>query len=92
MQCERTMNTRNQRTLEGRPVSHPQTRKSYTREHKLEVVHFYHENNLYETAKRLSLNTKTIGRWVADEEKSKKAFKRVNLARRCQFPEVHILY
>ena len=38
------------------------------------------ENNLYQTAKRFSLNTKTIGRWVADIEKikkSKKASKRV---------------
>ena len=77
------MATRNQRTLEGHPISHLQTRKSYTREYKLEVVHFYHENNLYQTAKQFSLNTKTIGHWVADEEnikKSKKASKRANLA------------
>ena len=45
---------------------------SYTREYKLEVVKFYQENNLYQTAKRFSLNTKTIGRWVADIEKIKK--------------------
>ena len=30
------MDTRNKRTLEGRPVGHPQTRKIYTREYKLE--------------------------------------------------------
>ena len=81
VQRERTMATRNQRTLDGRPVRHPQTRKSYTREYKPEVVRFYRENNLYQTAKRFSLNTKTIGRWVADKEKikkSKKASKRVN--------------
>ena len=77
------MTTRNKPTLEGRTVSHPQMRKSYTREYKLEVVHFYRENNLYQTAKRFSLNTKTIRRWVADEgniKKSKKASKHVNHA------------
>ena len=64
-------------------------------EYKLEVVRFYCENSLNRTAQRFSLNTKTIGRWVADEEKikkSKKASKRVNHTRRCQFPEAHILY
>ena len=57
-------------------------RMSYTREYKLEVVKFYQENNLYQTAKRFSLNTKMIGRWVSDVEKikkSKKASKRVNM-------------
>ena len=39
---------RNQRTLEGRPVSRPQTRKSFTREYSLEVVRFYRGNNLYQ--------------------------------------------
>ena len=79
-----------QRTLDG-PIDHPKTRKSYTREYKLEVVRFYREHNLYQTAKRFSLNTKTVGRWVADEEKikkSKKASKRVTFVRRCQFPDV----
>ena len=41
-----------------------------------------------------TLNTKTIRHWVADKEKikkSKNASERVNHARRCQFPEVHIL-
>ena len=76
-----------QRTLDG-PIDHPKTRKSYTREYKLEVVRFYREHNLYQTAKRFS---KTVGRWVADEEKikkSKKASKRVTFVRRCQFPYV----
>ena len=86
------MATIKQRTLESHPVSHSQMRKSCTKEYKLEVVRFYCENNLYQTAKRLSLNTKTIGRGVADKEKIKKASKRVNLARRCEFPEAHILY
>ena len=95
MQSERTIATRNQQTLEGRPVHHPQTRKSYTREYKLEVVRFYRENNLYQTAKRFSLDTKTIRRWVADEEKIKKikkASERVKHARKCQFPEFMVVY
>ena len=64
---------------------------SYTREYKLEVVKPYQETNLYQTAKRFSLNTKTIGHWVADVEKikkSKKASKRVTHARRCHFPDL----
>ena len=79
------------RTHDGNQESRVQTRKSYTREYKFEVVRFYHQNNLYQTFKRFSLNTKTIGRWVADEGKiknSKKASKRVKHARRCQFPEM----
>ena len=70
-----------QRTLDG-PIDHPKTRKSYTREYKLEVVRFYREHNLYQTAKRFSLNTKTVGRWVAN------ASKRVTFVLRCQFPDV----
>ena len=73
-----------QGTLDGHPLDKPQTRKSYTREYKLEVVRFYRENNLYQTAKRFSLSTKTIGQWVADEEKikkSRKASKRVKHTR-----------
>ena len=69
-----------QQTLGGLPLSTTKRRKSYTREFKLEVVKFYRENNLYQTAKQFSLNTKTIGRWVADEDqikKSRKASKRV---------------
>ena len=69
-----------QRTLDG-PIDHPKTRKSYTREYKLEMVRFYREHNLYQTAKRFSLNTKTVGRWVSNEEKIKKS-------KRCQFPDV----
>lgn len=75
----------------GEPVDRSKTRKSYTREYKLEVVRFFRYHNLYQTAKRFSLNMKTVGRWVADEEKiqqSKKVSKRVKLLRRCQFPEV----
>ena len=43
----------------------PKTKKSYTRELKLEVVKFYRENNLYQTAKeiwwrRMTLSFKKI--------------------------------
>ena len=40
-----------QTTLDGEPIDQWKTRKSYTREYKLEVVHFFHEHNLYQTAK-----------------------------------------
>ena len=45
-------------------------RKSYSRE-KLKVVRYYHENgkNLYQTCKRFSMNSKSVMRWVKDEEK-----------------------
>ena len=54
------------RTNDGHQESRVQMRKSYTREYKLKMVHFYHQNNLYQTSKRFSLNTKTIGHrsWV----------------------------
>ena len=72
MQCERTMATRNQRTLECHPVSHPRTRKSYTREYKLEVVRFYRENNLYQNCQTILAqhhNHRTLGcRRRKDEE------------------------
>ena len=35
-----------QRTLDGRSLDPPKTRKSYTREFKLDVVKFYCKNNL----------------------------------------------
>ena len=41
---------------------------SYTGEYKLEVVKVYQGTNLYQTTKRFSLNMKTIGCWVADDE------------------------
>ena len=68
--------TGSQRTLDGGTLPLvKRSRMSYTREYKLEVVKFYRENNVYKTAKRFSLNTKTIGRWVADAEKIKKSKK-----------------
>ena len=46
-------------------------RKSYTREFKLGVLHFYKSSgtNLYKTAKNFSLNTKNVRRWIKDEQK-----------------------
>ena len=46
-----------------------QKRQSYKRERKLEVIAFYHSSNLYKTSREFSLNTKTILRWVKDEQK-----------------------
>jgi transposase-like protein len=80
-----------QQTLGGLPINAPKRRKSYTREFKLEVVKFYREHNLYQMAKQFSLNTKTVGRWVADEDqrkKSRKASKHVTHTRKCQFPDL----
>ena len=58
-----------QRTLDGCwPNQAKRSRMSYTREYKLGVVEAYQGTNLYQTAKRFSLNTKTIGRYVADVE------------------------
>ena len=65
-------------------------RKSYAREFKLTIVNHYRENNLYQTSKRFSLNTKTSLRWAADEEKLKKAkkgSKRTITVRKAAFPE-----
>ena len=45
-------------------------RKSYGREEKLKTLKFYWDNghNLYKTT-YFSLNTKTVLRWIEDEEK-----------------------
>ena len=48
----------------------------YTRERKIQVVRFYHENNLYQISKKFSLNTKTIGCWDKDEKKIEKRKKK----------------
>ena len=80
-----------QQTLNGLAVNIEKRRKSYTREFKLEVVRFYHENNMYQTAKRFSLNTRMIGRWITDEDQIKKSWKVlkcVTNTRKCQFPEL----
>ena len=68
-------------------------RKSYSREEKLKVVKYYHENgkNLFQTCKRFSMNSKSVMRWVKDEEKirgSSKGSKRVKFERRAQYPEM----
>ncbi len=56
----------------------------------MEVVKFYREY-VYQTGKQVSLNTKTIGLWVCDEDqikKSRKASKCVTHKRKCQFPDL----
>ena len=68
-------------------------RKSYTREFKLSVVNFYREksNNLYLTSKWFSLNTKTVLRWIGDEDgikKSKKGSKHRQHVRPPMYPEM----
>lgn len=66
-------------------------RKSYTREEKLKVLFFYHGNNLYQTCKKFDLNSKTVLRWIKDEDKikkTKKGRKRVQFQRSSQYPEM----
>ena len=66
--------------------------RSYTREEKkIGVLKWYNENdcNLYKTCKKFTLNTKTVQRWMKDEEKiknSKIGTKRVTFNRSAQFP------
>ena len=72
-------------------TSEKRPRKSYTREFKLTVVNFYRANNLYQTSKKFSLNTKTILRWAGDEEKikdAKKGSKHAVHVRRAMYPEM----
>ena len=61
-----------QLTLTGTPATEKVSRESYTREFKLSVIAFYRQNNLYQTSKKFSLNTKTVLRWAASEEKIQK--------------------
>ncbi len=68
-------------------------RKSYTREEKLKTVNHYYsiDQNLYQTCKRFSLNSKTVLRWIGDEEKirtANKGSKRVKFQRRPKYPEM----
>ena len=58
------------------------TRKSYSREEKLNVTKWYWNNgrNLYQTCKHFDMNSKTVLRWIKDERKiqaSSKGRKRV---------------
>ena len=72
------------------------TRRSYTREFKLSVVAHYRDNTLYATSKHFGLNTKTILRWAADQDKirkSKKGSKHVKHQRKAVYPDMEeVLY
>ena len=68
-------------------------RKSYTREEKIKVVNSYYScgQNLYQTCKTFSMNSKTIIRWIKDEEKirdSKKGSKRAKFICSAENPGV----
>ena len=81
-----------QTTLDGQPPD-KRRRKSYTRETKLKVVEFYYsrQKNLYQTSKHFELNTKTVLRWVKDEEKirhSRKGSKHAKHDRPAKYPDV----
>ena len=80
---------------DGHQESRVQMRKSYTKEYKLEVVCFYHQNNSRLSSKCFLLNTKTIGWWVTDKEKikrNKKAPKCVKHGQKCHFPRRTLLW
>ena len=71
----------------------PVKRKSYKREEKLHVVKFYYSNgnNLYQTCKAFSLNSRTVKRWIDNEEhieESKKGSRRAKFTRSAQYPEM----
>ena len=78
--------------------SHKRTRKSYTREQKLDVLRWHFSlngQNLYHTCQQFSLNTKTVLWWVKDEVKdwnmiynSKKGRKRVQFQRAAEHPDM----
>ena len=74
------------------------TRKSYTREQKLDGIRWYSLNgeNLYRRYKHFSLNTKTVLRWIKDHTAiycSKKGRKRVQFKRYAEHPDIEeILY
>ena len=81
-----------QLAIDRNAISTPK-RKSYTREYKLNVIKFYHDNdnNLYRTHKMLSLNTKTILLWINSEEmirKSAKGAKHVKKRRPAKYPSM----
>ena len=81
-----------QTTIDGmQGGARKQKRQSYKRERKLEVIAFYHSSNLYKTSREFSLNTKTILRWVKDEQKirgSKKGSRRAVFQRSALFPDM----
>ena len=67
--------------------------KSYTREEKLKIVHYYYHNrrNLYQTCKKFSQNMRSVQRWVQVETKirdSKKGSMCVKFQRSAQHPEM----
>ncbi len=49
----------------------PTRRKNYTREEKMLVISWHHENGrkIYQTAKHFLINTKSIIRWLKNEAK-----------------------
>ena len=74
------------------------TRRSYTREQKLDVLRWYTDNgqNLYRTCQKFDLNTKTVLRWIKSWKTihdSKKGRKRVSFGRTAEHPGLEeVLY
>ena len=81
-----------QLTLSGDSMENTKTtQRSYT-----SVVAHYRDNTLYATSKHFGLNTKTILRWAADQDKirkSKKGSKHVKPQRKAVYPDMEeVLY
>ena len=73
--------------------SHKRTRKTYTREQKLDMLRWYSLNgqNLYRACQQFSLNSKTVLRWVKDRSviyNSKKGRKYVQFQRAAEHPDM----
>jgi len=74
------------------------TRRSYTREQKLDVLRWYTDNgkNLYCTCQKFEFNTKTVLRWIKCWKvihDSKKGRKRVSFNRTAEHPGLEeVLY
>ena len=82
-----------QRTLPFTHAPEKKTRRSYTRNEKLEIVAYYKANdrNCYKTCKHFDINSKNLHRWLRDEGKiqsSKRGSRRVKFDRRAEYPEM----
>ena len=84
--------------MESRQKTLTRTRRSYTREQKLDVLRWYTDNgqNLYRTCQKFDLNTKTVLRWIKSWKAihdSKKGRKRVSFDRTAEHPGLEeVLY
>ncbi len=78
----------------SKPATAPVTfsRKSYTREEKIGILNFYHDGNTqYRTCKEFNLNTRTLERWIKNEQKirgSKRGTRKMGSGRQAFYPDM----